>query len=132
MKFGLNYSDFSSYFAYSKISNDKVAINQLLHGVGNGSDTIYTNSLIGSYNYEPNMEAYALNLEYKLSSIFKVGTLYTYADIKNTEQVSYSGVYTNMDFNSLLKGLSSVVQYEKIKKDKNENEHRIKLSYNIQ
>ncbi len=129
LKFGLNYSDFSSYFAYSKISNDKVAINQLLHGVGNGSDTIYTNSLIGSYNYEPNMEAYALNLEYKLSSIFKVGTLYTYADIKNTEQVSYSGVYTNMDFNSLLKGLSSVVQYEKIKKDKNENELRIKLFY---
>lgn len=129
LKLGLNYYDFSSYLAYSKISDDKVAIKQLLHGVGNGSDTIYTNSLISSYNYDPNMEAFALNLEYKLSSIFKVGTIYTYTDIETMKKVSYSGVYTNMDFNSLLKGLSSVVQYEKLGIDKKGNELRVKLFY---
>ncbi len=129
LKLGLSYLDISSYIAYSKISNDKVAIKQLLHGVGNGSDTIYTNSLISSYNYDPNMEALAFNLEYKLSSIFKVGTIYTHTDVKNIEKVSYSGVYTNMDFNSLLKGLSSVVQYEKLGMDKRGNELRVKLFY---
>ncbi|RBQ32539.1 porin [Arcobacter sp. FW59] len=129
LKIGLSYSDFSSYIAYSKISNDNVSINQLLHGVGNGSDTIYTNSLISSYNYEPNMKAYAFNLDYKLSSIFKVGTMYTYTDIKNIEKVSYSGVYTNVDLNNLLKGLSTQVQYEKVGKDKDLNELRVKLFY---
>jgi len=128
-KIGLNYLDFSSYFAYSKISNDKVGINQLLHGVGNGSDIIYTNSLISSYNYDPNMKAYAINLEYKILQNLKLGALYTYTDVKNIEKVSYSGVYTNIDFSNTIKGLSSQIQYEKVGKDKDINELRVKVFY---
>lgn len=128
LKFALSYSDFSSYVAYSKVSNDKVEINQLLHGIGNGSDTIYTNSLIGSYNYEPNMKAYALNFEYKALQSLKIGTIYTYTNTKN-EKVSYSGIYANNDFSSTLKGLSSQIQYEKLRNDKKGDELRIKLFY---
>jgi hypothetical protein len=128
LKAGVSYAAVSGYIAYSKISDDAVAANQLLHGVGNGSDLIYTNSLISSYNYDPDMKAYAANLEYALTSDAKIGTLYTYTDTKNVE-VSYTGLYASYSFNGALKGLSLIAQYEDLGKDKDGNEFRIKGSY---
>lgn len=128
LKAGASYADIGGYIAYSKISDDTVAAGQLLHGVGNGSDLIYTNSLISSYNYSPDMKAYAANLEYAITPAAKAGTLYTYTDTKGVE-VSYTGVYASYTFDGALKGLSLVAQYEDLGKDGTGNEVRIKGSY---
>lgn len=127
-KAGTSYRDISGYVAYSQISDDNVAANQLWHGVGNGSDIIYTNSLISSYNYSPDMKAYAANLEYSITPAAKVGTLYTYTDTKNTE-VSYTGVYVSYTFDGSLKGLSVSSQFETIDQDRDGQEFRFKGSY---
>lgn len=128
LKAGASYADLSGYLAYSKISDDTVAANQLLHGVGNGSDLIYTNSLISSYNYDPDMKAYAVNLEYALTQSAKIGTLYTYTDTKNVE-VSYTGFYASYAFSGELKGLNIIAQYENLGEDKDGHELRFKGSY---
>jgi len=134
LKLALNYSNLSGYFAFSQISNDKVEFGRLSHGLGNDSDTIYTNSLITAYNYDPNMDAYAINLDYKLSNTLAIGTLFSYTNTHYTnddgvKEVFYTGVYANMDFNSILKGLSSVIQFESIGMDKKGHELRTKLIY---
>lgn len=136
LKAGGSYADVSGYVAYSKISNDPVAAGKLLHGVGNGSDTIYTNSLIGSYNYSPNMEAYAFNLEYALTPAAKLGTLYTYTDTdtdvaraSKNEKVSYTGIYGSYSFSGTLKGLSIIAQYENLGEDVDGDQFRLKGSY---
>jgi hypothetical protein len=128
LKAGASYADLSGYLAYSKISDDTVAANQLLHGVGNGSDLIYTNSLISSYNYDPDMKAYAVNVEYALTQSAKIGTLYTYTDTKNIE-VSYTGFYASYTFSRALKGLNLIAQYENLGEDKDGHEFRFKGSY---
>lgn len=140
LKLGGSYADVSGYVAYSQISNDNVpgttGYNYLSHGAGNGSDIIYTNALISSYNYDPNMKAYAAGLEYAIMPAMTVGSIYAYTDtdtdaaraIKN-EKVSYAGFYSSYSFSGTLKGLSLIAQYEALGEDKDGNEFRFKGSY---
>lgn len=127
-KAGANAHGLSGYVAYSKVSNDAAPGGYLVHGVGNGSDTMYTYSLIGSYNYEPNMEAYALSLDYALTTAAKVGTLYVQTDT-DSEKVSYTGFYASYGFGGFLKGLSVSGQYETIGKDKDGDQFRFRGTY---
>lgn len=128
LKVGGSYADVSSYIAYSKISDDAVSSGYLSHGVGNGSDLIYTNSLIASYNYEPDMQAYALYIDYALLAGAKMGALYVSTDT-DAQNASYTGVFTSYNFSGALKGLSVVAQYETKGKDLDGDEFRFKGSY---
>ena len=128
LKAGANTHGINGYVAYSKISDDDVPGGYLVHGLGNGSDTMYTYSLIGSYNYESNMEAYALNLDYALTPSAKVGTLYVHTDT-DSEKVSYTGFYASYDFGGFLKGFSVSGQYETIGKDKDGDQFRFRGTY---
>ncbi|AFL67366.1 OprD family outer membrane porin [Sulfurospirillum barnesii] len=128
LKAGASYADISAYVAYSKISDDNTPAGQLVHGAGNGSDLIYTNSIIGSYNYTPDMKAYAGGLDYKITPASTIGTVYTYTNTKN-EEVSYTGFYASYTFSGELKGLSVSAQYETIGKDGDGDQFRFRGSY---
>ena len=142
LKAGASYADISGYLAYSQISNDQnipgtYGYRYMSHGAGNGSDVIYTNALISSYNYDPHMKAYALGLDYKITPSTSVGTIYAYTDTNtdvarsiDNEKVSYTGFYASYAFSGTLKGLTVVTQYEDLGKDKEGgHEFRFKGSY---
>ncbi|WP_332444590.1 OprD family outer membrane porin [Wolinella succinogenes] len=132
LKAGASYSDFSAYAAYSKVSDYEPTASgrneQLVHGVGNGTDTIYTYSLIRSYSYYPNMEAWAFNLDYAFTPSLKAGFLYVDVDDDKTE-VSYTGGYISYAFSGSLKGLTLSAQYDNEGKDGDGDSFRFRTIY---
>ncbi|NCD12914.1 MAG: outer membrane porin, OprD family [Epsilonproteobacteria bacterium] len=134
LKAGASYANLSGYVAYSKISDDdNTPMGQLLHGAGNGTDLIYTASIIGSYSYYADMKAYAAGLDYKINPSTNVGTVYVAtthdANFAIDADVSYTGFYASYSFSGALKGLSVVAQYETIGKDADGDQFRFKGSY---
>lgn len=134
LKAGASYANLSGYLAYSKISDDdNTPMGQLLHGAGNGTDLIYTASIIGSYSYYADMKAYAAGLDYKINPSTNVGTVYVAttndANFAADADVSYTGFYASYSFSGALKGLSVVAQYETIGKDADGDQFRFKGSY---
>ena len=125
LKAGVGVGSIDAYVAYSKISDD----GKVKYGLGYGADTLYTQSPIISDNYEPDTEAYAIDVAYKFNADAKIGVDYTQTDDPARGDLSYSAVYGSYAFSGSLKGLSILVQYEKEGKDGNDEELRVKTSY---
>lgn len=125
LKAGVGVGSIDAYVAYSKISDD----GKVKYGLGYGADTLYTQSPIISDNYEPDTEAYAIDVAYKFNADAKIGVDYTQTDDPARGDLSYSAVYGSYAFSGALKGLSVLVQYEKEGKDGNDEELRVKTSY---
>lgn len=125
LKAGVGVGSIDAYVAYSKISDD----GKVKYGLGYGADTLYTQSPIISDNYEPDTEAYAIDIAYKFNADAKIGVDYTQTEDPARGDLSYSAVYGSYAFSGALKGLSVLVQYEKEGKDGNDEELRIKTSY---
>lgn len=125
LKAGVGVSSIDAYVAYSKISDE----GKVKYGFGFGADTLYTQSPIISDNYEPDTEAYAIDIAYNINKDAKIGIDYLVTEDPARGDLSYSAVYGSYAFSGTLKGLSVLAQYEEEGKDGNDKEFRFKANY---
>ncbi|WP_333803353.1 OprD family outer membrane porin [Sulfurospirillum sp.] len=132
LKAGASFKGINGYVAYSKVSNDNVATGAVISGLGNGADLLYTNPVINGANYGADVEAYAADLNYDITSAANVGARYVETKDKSaaiTEKVSFTSVYGYYKFDGALKGLKLGVEYEDLGKDKDGNDLWVKAGY---
>ncbi|AFL68133.1 hypothetical protein [Sulfurospirillum barnesii] len=117
----INYENFGSYVAYSKVSDGKRDANGNL----DSKDMLLpTSSVLSSNNYAPNTQAYALDMNYALRKDVRLGSRYVFAnDTQNT--LSYTGIYSSFKLNEIAKNTHIDIAYDKTNIDKQENQFSI-------
>ena len=128
MRVGIDKGNFSSYIAYSKTNEG----NKPKLGLGSGVYGVYyTKSTVAAAAGVVNTkgaEAYALNLQYKISGV-KVGARYVTLKEPNGNKTKIPGAFVSYNFT---KALNLNLAYEQHKydfSDDNDSEMRLKLRY---
>ena len=119
----MNYERFGSYVAYSKILDGTLSNASNLEGKDH---LLPTSSVLSSNNYAPNTQAYAIDLNYALSSEVTIGSRYVIAsEFQNT--YSYTGIYSSFKVNEIAKGFNIGILYDKTGIDKQNNQFSLQL-----
>lgn len=124
MKAQMNYENFGSYVAYSKVFDGMHNANGNL----DGKDTLLpTSSTLSSNNYAPNTQAYALDVNYALRKDVLLGSRYVITnDTQST--LSYTGVYSSFKLNEISKDFNLDIAYDKTGIDKQNNQFNINFT----
>ena len=123
LKAQMNYENFGSYIAYSKVLEG----NHNASGNLEGKDHLLpTSSVLSSNNYTPNTEAYAVDLNYSPRQNITLGSRYVVATEMQTN-LSYTGVYSNFQLNEIAKGLNLGLSYDKTGMDKQNDQFSINI-----
>jgi len=126
IKASLGTGPVTGYVAYSKTSKK----NDVVPGLGNGADLVYTGANLLSFNYAANVEAYKIGADYAINANAKLGASYVDADDDtvggHATYVSLTGSYA---FDGALKGFSLGAEYDIGGKDSDEKELRVKAAY---
>ncbi|ARU47754.1 OprD family outer membrane porin [Sulfurospirillum diekertiae] len=143
LKAGLSFKGINGTVAYSQTSDDDVATgvvngsstdkglhrSELVSGLGNGADLLYTDAVIASPGYTRDTKAYLIDLNYDVTAAANVGVRYVLADDNYLDaKYSYSSVYGSYKFESL-KGFSLGAQYEHQGKDADGDDLWVKANY---
>lgn len=137
-KAGMSFKGINGTVAFSQTSNSDVvtgAFNsnthagELVSGLGNGADLLYTDAVIASPGYTRDTKAYLIDLNYDVTAAANVGVRYVLADDNYLDaKYSYSSVYGSYKFESL-KGFSLGAQYEHQGKDADGDDLWVKANY---
>jgi len=117
----MNYENFGSYVAYSKVMNGNHAASGDLEGKDH---LLPTSSVLSSNNYAPNTAAYAVDLNYSPRKDVTLGSRYVVASEVQTN-LSYTGVYSNFQLNEISKGLNLGLSFDKTGIDKQSDQFSI-------
>jgi len=128
VKAGLSYKGINGTVAYSQVSDDKVAADAVISGLGNGADLLYTDPVIAMNGYNRDTTSYLVDLNYDITPAANLGARYVLAQMANDIDKSSTAVYGTYKFESL-KGFSLGAQYEKQGKDDNGNDLWVKANY---
>ncbi|WP_263831704.1 hypothetical protein [Sulfurospirillum oryzae] len=109
LKAQVNYENFGSYIAYSKVGEGSHSVSGNLEGKDH---LLPTSSVISSNNYTPNTAAYAIDLNYSPRQDITLGSRYVIANEMQTN-LSYTGVYSNFQLNEIAKGLNLGLTFDK-------------------
>ena len=144
LKAGLSFRGINGTVAYSQTSDDDVATGivnggtdakdlhgaQLVSGLGNGADLLYTNSTINSPGYTRDTKAYMADVNYDFTSAANAGVRYVLVDDNFwNEKTSLSSVYGSYKFDGSLKGFRLGAEYEAIGKDGDGDNLWVKANY---
>ncbi|AOO64784.1 hypothetical protein [Sulfurospirillum halorespirans] len=121
VKAQVNYENFGSYVAYSKVLEGSHSANGDLDGKDH---LLPTSSVLSSNNYTPNTEAYAVDLNYSPRKDITLGSRYVVASEVQTN-LSYTGVYSNFQLNEISKGFNLGVAFDKTGQDKQNDQFSI-------
>lgn len=127
VKAQINYENFGSYVAYSKVLEGTHSASGDLDGKDH---LLPTSSVLSSNNYTPNTEAYAVDLNYSPRKDITLGSRYVVATEMQTN-LSYTGVYSNFQLNEISKGLNLGVSYDKTGMDKQNDQFSINFKSNF-
>lgn len=105
----MNYENFGSYIAYSRVLGGNHGANGDLEGKDH---LLPTSSVLSSNNYTPNTAAYAVDFNYSPRKDITLGSRYVIANEVQTN-LSYTGVYSNFQLNEISKGLNLGLSYDK-------------------
>lgn len=105
----INYENFGSFIAYSKVGEGSHSASGNLEGKDH---LLPTSSTLSSNNYTPNTAAYAVDLNYSPRKDITLGSRYVIANEMQTN-LSYTGVYSNFQLNEIVKGLNLGLSYDK-------------------
>jgi hypothetical protein len=105
----VNYENFGSYIAYSRVEGGKHSASGDLEGKDH---LLPTSSVLSSNNYTPNTAAYAVDLNYSPRKDITLGSRYVIANEEQTN-LSYTGIYSNFQLNEISKGLNLGFSYDK-------------------
>lgn len=105
----INYENFGSFIAYSKVGEGSHSASGNLEGKDH---LLPTSSTLSSNNYTPNTSAYAVDLNYSPRKDVTLGSRYVIANEMQTN-LSYTGVYSNFQLNEIVKGLNLGLSYDK-------------------
>jgi len=109
LKAQVNYENFGSYVAYSKVGDGSHSASGDLEGKDH---LLPTSSVLSSNNYTPNTSAYAVDVNYSPRKDVKLGSRYVIANEEQTN-LSYTGIYSNFQLNEITKGLNLEFSYDK-------------------
>lgn len=127
VKAKMNYDNFSTYVAYSKVMDGSLCA---ATGLDGKNQLLPTSSLISSNTYAPNTQAYAVDANYALRKGMLIGSRYVMAsDAQST--LSYTGVYSDFQLDELSKGLNIGVAYDKTGIDKQNDQFRLHIKSNF-
>ena len=127
VKAQVNYENFGSYVAYSKVLEGSHSASGDLDGKDH---LLPTSSVLSSNNYTPNTEAYAVDLNYSPRKDITLGSRYVVASEVQTN-LSYTGVYSNFQLNEISKGFNLGVSYDKTGMDKQNDQFIINFKSNF-
>lgn len=124
LKAEMNYENFGSYVAYSKVLDGNHNANS---STLEGKDQLLpTTSVLSSNNYTPNTEAYAIDLNYAPRKDLLLGSRYVIAN-EFQHTLSYTGVYSSFRIDEIAKGLNFGISYDKTGIDKQNDQFSINL-----
>ena len=144
LKAGLSFKGVNGTIAYSQTSNDDVATavdngtstakgshrGELVSGLGNGADLLYTDAVISSPGYTRDTQAYLVDVNYDVTAAANVGVRYVLADDNYLDaKYSYSAVYGSYKFDGALKGFKLGAEYEAKGKDIDGQDLWVKANY---
>lgn len=129
LKAGLSFKGLNGYVAFSQTSDDAVASGNIVSGLGNGADLLYTDALFSMPGYVKNTDTYAIDLNYDITAAANVGARYVEADFNDNTKASYTGVYASYKFDGALKNFKVGVEFESKGKDEDGEELRFKANY---
>ena len=144
LKAGLSFRGINGTVAYSQTSNDDVATavgngtstakglhrGELVSGLGNGADLLYTDAVISSPGYTRDTQAYLVDVNYDVTAAANVGVRYVLADDNYLDaKYSYSAVYGSYKFDGALKGFKLGAEYEAKGKDIDGQDLWVKANY---
>lgn len=109
VKAQVNYENFGSFIAYSKVGEGSHSASGDLEGKDH---LLPTSSTLSSNNYMPNTSAYAVDFNYSPRKDVTLGSRYVIANEMQTN-LSYTGVYSNFQLNEIIKGLNLGLSYDK-------------------
>lgn len=118
LKAQMDYDNFSTYVAYSKVMEGAHSVSSSFDGK---DKLLPTSSVLSSNNYTPNTQAYAVDMNYALRKDVTLGSRYVLANDAQTN-ISYTGVYTNFKVDEISKGLNLGIAYDKTGIDKQNNQ----------
>ena len=130
LKAGVSFKGINAYAAYSKVSDDAVAVGGVVSGLGNGADLLYTGAVIAGADYSPDAKAYAIDVNYDVTAAANVGV--RYVDVKNDSsdyENTYTSVYAAYKCEGALKGLKVSAEYETRGKDADGDDLWLKAGY---
>ena len=127
-KAGLSYKGINGTVAYSQTSNDNVATGDLVSGLGNGADLLYTDAVIASPGYTRDTKAYLADLNYDITAAANAGARYVETDFIGGKG-SYTSVYGSYKFDGALKGFKLGAEYETKGKDVDGQDLWLKANY---
>jgi len=128
VKAGLSFKGINGTVAYSKVSDDAVAADAVLSGLGNGADLLYTDPVIAMNGYNRDTASYLIDLNYDITASANIGARYVLAEMA-TEDADSTAVYGSYKFEGSLKGLSFTAQYEEQGKDADGEDLWLKANY---
>ena len=140
-KAGLSFKGINGTVAYSQVSDDAVAGDALISGLGNGADLLYTDPVIAMNGYNRDTKSYLIDLNYDITEAANIGVRYVLADgylgatsnpktvTSDKYEASSSAVYGSYKFAGALKGFSLGAQYEKQDKDVDGDDLWVKANY---
>lgn len=138
LKAGLSYKGINGTVAFSQTSDDDVVTaiagnnihnGELVSGLGNGADLLYTDAVISSPGYTRDTKAYLIDLNYDVTAAANLGVRYVEADNGFTdEKASYTSLYGSYKFESL-KGFKLGAEYETKGKDADGQDLWVKANY---
>ena len=139
LKAGLSFKGINGTVAFSQTSNDDVATavaadnahnGELVSGLGNGADLLYTNSIISSPGYTRDTKAYLIDVNYDITAAANLGARYVETDNGFTdEKGSYTSAYGSYKFDGALKGFKLGAEYEAKGKDLDGDNIWVKANY---
>ena len=123
VKAQVNYENFGSYVAYSKVGEGSRSASSDLEGKDH---LLPTSSVLSSNNYTPNTAAYAVDLNYSPRKDITLGSRYVVASEVQTN-LSYTGVYSNFQIDEISKGFNLGVSFDKTGQDKQNDQFSINI-----
>ena len=128
-KAGMSFKGINGTVAYSQTSDDNVVVGDLVSGLGNGADLLYTDAVIASPGYTRDTKAYLADLNYDVTAAANLGARYVETDNSFTdEKASYTSLYGSYKFESL-KGFKLGAEYETKGKDADGQDLWVKANY---
>ena len=129
-KAGLSFKGINGTVAYSQTSDDNVVVGELVSGLGNGADLLYTNSIISSPGYTRDTKTYLIDVNYDITAAANLGARYVETDNGFTdEKGSYTSAYGSYKFDGALKGFKLGAEYEAKGKDLDGDNIWVKANY---
>lgn len=124
VKAQMNYENFGSFVAYSKVGEGSHSAS----GDFDGKDQLLpTSSVLSSNNYTPNTAAYAVDLNYSPRKDITLGSRYVIANEMQNTNLSYTGIYSNFQINEIAKGFNLGISYDKTGIDKQNDQFGINI-----